>query len=58
MYELFSVYIGFARKNENSLLLKKSSKVAQCGDYRNILSLTFFWQKFREGNGFTKEITK
>ena len=29
---------------------------SHCGNSKN--SLTHFWQKFRESNGFTKEITK
>ena len=41
--------------------------VAQCGNYRNLLStvwklwkftVTHLWQKFRENNVFTKEVTK
>ena len=32
------------------------SDITHCGNYGNLLTL--FWQKFRENNGFTKEITK
>ena len=31
---------------------------SQCGNYVRGFSLTHFWQKFRESNGFTKQITK
>ena len=31
---------------------------AQCGKYVQKFTLTLFWQKFRESNAFTKEITK
>ena len=36
--------------------LKIRINIAQCENCRN--SFTLFSQKFREGNGFTKEITK
>ena len=44
---------------ENSLIITPSSLivVSQCGNCGNSL-LRFFWQKFRESNVFTKEITK
>ena len=38
------------------LLKNWNSVTVQCGNCRN--SLTLFSQKFRESNGFTKEITK
>ena len=42
----------------------KHCTVVQCGKTRNygillsIEALAIFWQKFRESNGFTKEVTE
>ena len=41
-------------------LKKHNSNLTQCGNYGYLLNychLTYFWQKFRESNVFTKEIT-
>ena len=49
----------FSSKVEVELQVQKLwDHSAQCGNFENLLSRTLFWQKFRESNGITKEITK
>ena len=48
-------------KSQSKLFSRNIFQVKEaqhCENYGNLLSLTIFWQKFRESNDFTKEITK
>ena len=54
-----NLYFEYSRiKNSLTLDLVFCSLSTQCGIYGNLLSYVLFFQKFRESNVLTKEITK
>ena len=52
------IYILKTLLSRNFFGKNACAHVSQCGNFCDLVCRTYFWQKFRESNVFTEEITK